>query len=302
MNILKPNTITDAMVVSSDIAEPAAGETAWVSAGSYTVGDVRIRTTTHRQYTCILTHTGRTALPESDPLYWVDTAPTQKWAPFDSYTSTAASRASSLTYVLSPGFVNVLGLYGVTGSGVAVTVKDGPGGAVLFADTYDLTESAGGLYEYLFSEHRYLDRLIITGLPLHPTAEITLAVTGGGTVTVGMITLGKYVDLVSSWGGTQYGASAEPMTYSRIKTDEFGNTTIKRGHAATSMRAEVILAREDANYALKTIQSVLDVPVGWVATGYAGYEGLNVFGLGSAVLSYESHVHCKLSITVKGLI
>ena len=39
MNILTPLTITDAMILAgTSIAEPDASETAWVSAGTSTVG------------------------------------------------------------------------------------------------------------------------------------------------------------------------------------------------------------------------------------------------------------------------
>ena len=68
------------------------------------------------------------------------------------------------------------------------------------------------------------------------------------------------------------------------------------------MRAEVMVPIKDANYALRAVQEVLDVPVSWVATGYAGYEGLNVFGLGSASMVYEDATFAKLSINVRGLI
>ena len=44
--ILKPTPITDAMLASCTVAEPAAGETAWTSAGTYALGDNCIRTTT----------------------------------------------------------------------------------------------------------------------------------------------------------------------------------------------------------------------------------------------------------------
>jgi hypothetical protein len=67
LNIIQPITITAAMIgAGTTIAEPAVGETAWVSAGSYTAGDYVIRTATHRKYLCRETHTGRTAAPEDD--------------------------------------------------------------------------------------------------------------------------------------------------------------------------------------------------------------------------------------------
>ena len=304
MNILIPLTVTDAMLVSSTVSEPAAGETAWVSAGTYVVGDLRIRTTTHRVYQCILDHTGRTALPEADPLYWDDSDPTQKWAPFDTETSTEVTGTSSLTYVLSPGFFDSARLYKLTGASLDLTVKDGPGGAVLETRTISLYEESLGLYEYLFAPARPKEKIIADGLPIHPTAEVTFTITGPSTVGVGMINVGQARQIVnpSTWGGTEYGASVEPMTYSRIKTDDYGKTTIKRGNAATGMRATVVLPIADANFALQSIQQVLDQPVSIVMSQLQNYAGLNVFGLANAVLTYKTPVSAELAVTVKGMI
>ena len=303
MNILMPLTITDAMLSSSTLAEPAASETAWVSAGTYVAGDKRIRTGTHRVYNCILGHTGRTALPEDDTTYWEDYDPTRKWAPFDSYVSTPASLASPLTYVMLPGFFDAISMYGLTGTGVTITHKATAGGTVLETRTISLYAESLGLYEYLFGPKNPKSKIVETGFALRPASEVTISVTGTGTVSLGMCNIGSYRSLVSDWGGTQYGASVEPVTTSRITTDATtGKVTIKRGNAATGMRASVALPLADANYALQSVQEVLDVPVSWIATGATGYEGLNVFGLGSANLSYAGPDLVQLNINVKGMI
>ena len=76
--VMVPVTISDSMILAgTSIAEPAASETVWVSGGTYTLGQERIRTTTHRVYECA--HSGRTALPEADPTFWQDTRPTLRW-------------------------------------------------------------------------------------------------------------------------------------------------------------------------------------------------------------------------------
>jgi len=303
MNILIPTEITAAMFTSSGIAEPAATETTWVSAGTYAVGDKRIRTGTHREYKCILAHTGRTALPEDDTTYWEDYGPTVKWAAFDSYVSTPSTLASPLTMVVAPGFADAISMYGLTGTSVTITHKATAGGTTLETRTISLYAESLGLYEYLFGPKNPKSKIIETGFALRPAPEFTVTVTGTGTVVVGMLNFGLWRSIIGAYGGTQYGASVEPITYSRIQTDQTtGRVTIKRGNAATGMRASVVLPLESANYALQTIQQVLDVPVSFVASTATNYEGLNVFGLGSATLSYESPTHTRLNLTVKGMI
>lgn len=304
MNILTPLTITNAMILAgTSIAEPAAGETAWVSAGTYALGDLRIRTTTHKVYSCVQAHSGRSQLPETDSAYWLEKSPTNRWSPFDSYTSTPATATTSLTYVLQPGYFNALAMYGLVGTSAAITVKDAPGGATIYSNTVSLLEDPLGWWEFLFLPTRQISKLILTDIPIRPTAELTIVITGA-TCAVGMINVGDYKSILgeSVWGGTQQGAKAEPVSYSYIKTNADGTTTIVRRNAATSMRASVILPRRAADYALQCVQEVLDVPVSWVATDANGYAGLNVFGLGSGSLSYDTFNTATLDISVKGMI
>jgi len=308
VNIIVPLTLTDAMIgAGTTVAEPAAGETAWVSGGTYVAGDKRIRSTTHRVYLCSTGHTGRTALPEVDTAYWTDAGPTQRWAPFDTYVSTAAATVTSLTYVLSPGYFNAVSLYGLTGTNLAITVKDAPGGAVIYSSNDFLAEPPLGWYEYLFSPVKPINKVVKTGIPIRPTAELTVTVSAasGAAVGIGMLNIGDYVPLVgdvSSWGGTQYGASADPVSYSYIETAPDGTVSIVRRTSATGMRAAVVLPRNQADAALAVIQDVLDVPVSWIATDKNGYKGLNVFGLGSASVVYEGPEHASININVKGMI
>lgn len=307
MNIINPIALTAAMIGgATTITEPAAGETAWVSAGTYALGDLRIRTTTHRVYKCVQAHTGRTALPEDDAAYWLDYQPTQLWAPFDVYTNTAAATTTTMTYVLTPGYFNAIALYGLVGTSYTLTVKDVTGGSTIYSSSGYLSEAPVGWYEYLFGAVVAVRKLVFTSIPIRPAAELTLTITAGTgeAVGVGMIVCGDYAPLhgFGDWGGAQYGASAEPVTYSYIQTDEYGTTTIVRRHSATNLRVSVALPRDQADAALQAMQSVLDVPVAWVATDAAGYAGLTTFGIGSGSMNYDNYVAATFDITVRGLV
>ena len=303
MKLLIPITITDAMFTACSVAEPAAGETAWVSAGTYAVGDKRIRTTVHKIYRSILAHTGRTALPEVDDLYWEDYDPTNKWAAFDTFVSTATTGSSPLTFTVKTGFFEDITIYGAIGNSLSIVEKDAPGGTVIDTRTVSLYEESAGLYEYLFGPKLIKSKVIETGFALRPNAEVTITVTGSGTVGLGMCNFGKFASVLGSWGGTQYGASVEPISTSRIKTDTTtGKVSIKRGNAATGMRLNVMLPLDTANYALQVMQAALDIPVSIIGSEAIGYEGLNVFGLVNSSFSYPGYGNATLSTTVKGMI
>ena len=305
VSALVPLSITDAMLTSSTIAEPAAGETAWVSAGTYALGDLRIRATTHRVYRCVLAHTGRTALPEVDLVYWLDVYATQKWSMFDAYASTQSSIATPLTVVLKPGFFNAFAMLGLDGATATITYKDATGGATVYSSVISLTEDPLDWYDYAFGVIKPKTKVTIDDLTPYPDPELTISITAtSGTVKCGMLAIGDMRNLLDSaeFGGTQYGATAEPITYSYIKTDEYGNTVIKKRSTATDMKIRIVLPKANSDFALATVQSLLDVPAVWVASDQSGYAGLTVFGLASGSLSYESFTYDTFSINVKGMI
>lgn len=309
MHIIKPLEITAAMIAGgTTIAEPSASETVWSGASvAYAVGDIRIRTETHRKYKCAAAHTSAASpLPENDPNRWVDIGPTDRFAPFDVYTSTAASTVTTMTYVLTPGYFNALALYGLTGAAYDIVVKEEPGGAVIFNESGFLSDDPAGWYEYLFSPLSTRRKLVFFDIPIRPNAELTITITAdtGQPVGIGMIVVGDYVPLFGGglWGGTEYGSSAEPVTYSYIKTEDDGTTTIKRRHSATNLRAKVVMPQDQADYAVTQLQEILDVPVAWIATDQLNYQGLTTFGLGSATVIYSSFGHANIDIFVKGLI
>lgn len=302
--VIVPTEIDDSKLTSTSVSEPDTGETAWVSAGTYALGDVRIRTSTHRKYEALIEHTGRTTAPESDPTYWLDIGPTNAWACFDDAVSTATTDASPITLVLQPGNFDAIAFYGVQAESIEITVKDEPAGSVIFNQTYDMQVPPLDWWDWFFGEVRQLTKLAVTGIEPYPDAELTIEITGASSVSVGMITIGDNRSLIgdSDWGGPLHGASAEPRSFSQITTDLDGTTSIVRRRSATDMRLQVVVPRDAADYCLATIQDVLDLPCAWIGSTASGYEGLNSFGLGSGALVYENATHAVLSLNVKGLV
>lgn len=306
-SILVPTTITPAMVkAGSTIAEPdtSAGEVAWTAGGTYALGAERV--SSGGVYAAVQASAGRTVLPAQDAAYWLLKRPSNRMAAFDSYISTASKSTGSITLVLQPGFFNGLSLYGLVGDTIAVTVRDAPGGAVVFSYTTDLFEQATGLYELLFTPLLVRDKLVLREIPISPTAELTITVNAavGAAVAIGMVNVGDWRAIIgaATWGGTRYGVSSEPKTYSYIKFNEDGSTEIKRRGKATDMRGAVAMPAASADYAYNVVQQVLDVPVSIIATTLAGYDYLNVFGLISGSLSPDGATTASFNFSVKGFI
>lgn len=302
--VLVPLEITDSMVTACSVSEPNTGETAWVSAGTYAIGDRRIRVSTHREYECLAAHTGITTFPESDPNRWQDIGPTDKWAQFDTSTVTQTLAASPYSVTIQPGFFNAIWLGNLQGSQCTVTIKDAPGGTVVMTEATALDGPYLDEWDYCWGPPRDTKVLLVDGLDAYPSAEVTITITAAsGQAGVGVVAIGDLRPLlIGLTGGTEYGASAEPVDYSYIDTDSFGTSTLRKGHASTDMHFTALLEKDDADYALKTMQDVLSTPSVWIAADLDGYQGLSVFGKGSGRVVYEGANHGRLDVKVNGLL
>lgn len=305
MNIIVPIDIASALIgAGCTLTEDPTP--AWVS-GEYVIGDERHVVATHRVYKCAVPGVSAVS-PDLDPTRWKDMRPTNKMAPFDIYTSTAAkSTDTDIVYPIKARFCNAVALYGAVGATYDITVKDAAGGAVIYNKTGRLREPSRGWYSYFFGGRRPLAKVIATGIPIRPAAEITITIRAstGATRALGMIVLGKYRSLIGlgPWGGTEYGASVEPVSYGYNSTDADGTTIWLPGSSATNLRCKVVLPRDQADQAVTLLQSVLGIPVACIGTNVAGYAGLSTFGIISAApVSYDGFGHASIDVTVKGII
>lgn len=277
---------------------------AWVIGTTYAIGDRCISTVTHRIYESVKeSNTGKdptdVANQSGTTAYWLDIGPTNRWAMFDSEVSTQTEIASPLTVVLRPGAFNAVYLCGLDAEAIEMTVQDEPGGNVTFSYSGTLEGSAPADYwEYFFERFRPQVDFIASGIEEYNAAEITITLTrSSGLVKCGVLAVGDLRPL----GKTQRGAKAKPKSYSYIKTDDFGNTSIKRRKKATDMSATVVVDLSEANTVLQTVRDMLDVPCVWIGTGLPEYGGLRVFGLGSGEMSYEPPV-AILTLDIQGMI
>lgn len=304
MNVLQPITVTDAMLGTGvSLAEDPTA--AWVSGATYTIGDEKHVVATHRVYRDSVGGASTTT-PQNDPLRWVDVRPTNRWAPFDIYTSTAAtSTTTDIVYPITAKFVNAIALYGLAGANYDITIKDVAGGAIIWQRSGSLKRKGKGWWNYFFGTRTQVAKLVFFNLPIRPAAEITITISAGTSAkrAVGLIAMGKLRPLAGALpGGSENGAVAEPVSYSYIKTDPDGTTTIVRRHSGTNLRCRVFLDKAQADSALQIVQDMLDIPVAWIATDAEGFSGLSAFGLSSSTpVQYET-THAYIDINVKGLV
>ena len=293
MKVVKPIAITTAVLISSTAVEAYAAynaATAYVlNARCLSIG---------RVWECIQgPSTGNP--PETSPLYWTNIGPSNTQAMFDSRLSTQTEAPASLTVVLKPGYVNSIGLFGLEGGLLTVTVRDALAGAIVysFSTTLDGTVISDW-YQYYFEPLVQRGEVVLTNLPPFIDAHITVTLSGVGTVKCGHLAVGTFYDL----GGTQYGTTASIIDYSRKDTDAFGATTFVKRAYSKRVSARMMLANAQLNKVQRVLADLRATPCAWIGTDAAGFEPLTVFGFFrdmSIDVAYPTVSYC--SVEIEGL-
>ncbi|MCX7258560.1 MAG: hypothetical protein NTZ64_18090 [Polaromonas sp.] len=292
MKVIKPASILSAVVSTTAVDTDAE----WSSATSYTANQRVTLEATRRIYVCL--QPSLNERPDVSPLAWVDYKPMNKWAMFDSQVSTVTSVAGSLTVVLSPGKVNSLAMFAISGTSVSITVQDGP---LDMSPTVRMAELNNAVisdwYEYFFSDNSVLDQYVVTDLPPYVNAILTVTLNGTST-RCGHLMLGSVYDL----GGTEFGATTGITDYSRKDTDEFGITTFTQRAYSKRMNLRLMLGNGRVDYVQRLLASLRATPCAWIGTQVDNYEVLTVFGFYkdfSIEVAYAATAYC--SIEIEGL-
>ncbi len=294
MKIIKPTIITDAMLASCTVAEPDVGEVLWNGGAAYAVGDVRIRTTTHRKYERKIAGTSA-ALPENDPANWLDIGPTNQRGMFDRKIGTLTTAAGAIVTVLRPGPVSGLGMLELTGRSVSVVMKDAPGGTVVYSRIVNLDGSLiGSIYEWFFADYEQLTDFVLTDLPQHfGNSELSITQSSTTTVSAGVLLVGKVFEI----GDTEYGATVGIVDFSKKEVDQWGNyDVLERGYSKRG-NMQVITAKADFNRIFRLFVSLRATPFISIGVDALGFEPMINYGFYksfSIVVSYATEHLCNL--------
>lgn len=303
LSVLVPINITDAMFISSTAAENDYN--AWSAATTYALGTKVISPTTHRIYESAqagnLNHdpTDINNLIGTTTLWWIDIDPTNKWAMFDGEVGTQTTIVTPLTTVLRPGFFNAIYMGKLVGEQADISIKDAPGGSVIYTYSGNLEDSQPGDYwEHFFMPFRQQQDLLLRDIPPYYNMEITSTISSvSGSVACGISAVGDLRPL----GMTEWDAEAIPKTYSYIGLDKFGRNEIRKRPSANDMQLTATFDRETADFVYETIKALLDVPCVWIGIDLAsGYSPLRVFGLGSGRIKYKNAKEATVDLSVKG--
>lgn len=295
MEMIRPVTIDDTVLISSTALENDYA--AWNGANSYTLGERVIRTTTHAVYENLIAGVDATA-PENAPTRWVYVRPTNKYAMFDSVIGTSTSLASPLTVVLEPGQIGGLAMFELVGQELQIDMLDTSGGTSIYSATIDLDQTEiFSFYDFFFAEYVQRESVALTDLPTeYADPEITVTLTGTGTVSAGVLVVGRVFDL----GSTLYGATLRRQDFSKKTTDDFGYVSVVQRATRKLMSSDLIIEYEYFAMIDRLMREMQSIPAVYVATAEDEfYDPLNVFGFVSdfrIVVQFPKFLSCNIEI------
>lgn len=298
MKVIKPVTVTPAMIIASNAVEAYAD---WNIATSYSK-DAIVDYLTH--YYISLTNTNVGNNPATDTVNWALVGPDNKHAMFDGQVSTETTKATSpLVVTISPGIVNSIALLGLTGQSVSVVMRDGGASPPVYSRTVDLEGSIIlDWYMYFFEPFEQLSEVVLTDLPPYSNGQITMTLSSGGNVAIGELLVGTVYALGEM--ALEHGATIGIIDYSRKDTDpDTGLTTFVQRAYSKRMSGQFLIENGSISGVQKILSGVRAVPSVYIGSEDTDYAALIVYGFYrdfSIDIAYPTHSFCR--IEVEGLI
>lgn len=305
LSIVRPLTITDSILVATgsppETNVPENDHPAWSAATTYTAGQRVILTSTHKIYESLLSgnlNNNPTVL--SSPIFWIEVAPTNRWACLDTSVSTQTKQANNITYEFNPGqAINALAVLNITeGTEINITMVSpftgSPG--IVYQRTVDLSSLplTPDWWAFFYGQRVSPTQSILLDLPSYTDCIITIKILGSSDLAVGVILIGQQ----QNFGlGIKYGARVGIQDYSRKEINEFGDTILVKRAFAKRANFDLFINKEEVDELQKALASIRAEPVLWI--GSDDYESTTLFGFYKnfdILISYPSHSDCSLEI------
>jgi len=294
MKIIRPVEVTDAVFGSSTVSESEAQR---VNATTYALDAVvrgDIAGTTHKLYLSL--QAGNMGHAVTDPLWWVEKGPSNRWAMFDGSNSTDTTKADSIEVVLNTtSRVDSVALLNISAASARVQMTV-PGEGVVFDQTFNLVSDSGIIdwWSYFFEPIGRKTDLVVTGLPPYASAAITVTLTdNGSTVSIASLVIGLGKEL----GDTAMGASVGIQDYSRKEQNQFGDFILVERAFSKKATFTVWIPRGTTDEVQRLLASYRAVPIVYVGSDEFG--ATVVFGFYrdfSISIDYPTHSVCALEI------
>jgi hypothetical protein len=296
LNVIAPVTITDANLVSSNVAE--TDHPAWSASTTYAVGARVILTATHSVYEAVTVSTN--ANPATNAA-WARVGATNRWKAFDGRTRDRVTRAGSIQYVFAvTSRVSGVAAFELTGGTFRVRVTDAAGAA-----RYDKTHATvdkSGIIDWLsyftWEPDPSVESLIDSDVVALPGDQITVTL-AAPIARLGQLVIGRK----SRLGQTTEGTTGF-TDFSRKEYDEFGNPILIQRPYALRVDYSFVFPRSDAQRVKRTIANLRATPAVYFVDDIGSELGLNLFGFlsGDLEILINAEFVTFATLEIEGLI
>ncbi|MBU0749155.1 MAG: hypothetical protein KKG67_20425 [Gammaproteobacteria bacterium] len=297
MRIIRPLTITDAMITAHSVPEPAPGEALWVEATNYALGAQVIRVETHSVYEN--TDPGINATPpEEAPTRWKRMGPTNRYRCLGKRVQSQTLADGGMSITIKPNRA-ADGLAIFNARGQRIRIAYGSKEIVIPLRRRTVT----GWYSYLFEPFAFRKDVVLLNIPpKRQPITITVEQTPGQLGGMGPCILGPSKDL----GGTQFGVAPGIKDFSSYDEAFDGSLEIQRRGYAKTMRVPVLLEGPPDKVAamLDDVHALMaenrGVPLVWVA-GNGRFDCLTALGVYRSFNPViEDETYCVAQYEIRG--
>lgn len=293
LKVVNPLAITDATLISSDVPEAEYAE--WGVTTTYALGERTLTAGTHKVYESL--QTNNTGHLVTDPLWWIEVSPTNRWKLFDTSNSTQTVQSGSMSYTLrfQEPVTTLAALNLAHASSIRVRVSHTTYG-LLYDQTTDMTlqPATTGWWAWFFGKKKSPTQLILQDLPAIPGVDITVDFTGGDGLAVGVLLFGQATSL-GVW--VQQGVKVGIQDYSRKETNDFGDTVLVRRAYAKRASFDLTISEDEIDEVQSTLTELRAIPCLWIGTNR--YEATVIFGIYKQfdiLISYPTYADCQLEL------
>lgn len=294
MRIIRPVAITDAILISSTVAE--VDHAAYNAGTTYTIGQRVIVTTGDHSIYESLQNANTGNAPATSLTWWLKISATNRWKAFDSKIADQVSNTTSINYVFAPATgIDAISLLNMDATSINITITDPTDGEV-YNVTTDLvsTENVIDGYTYCFEPILQRTDIALFDIPPYPAASISITVTyAGSTAKLGEIVIGKATRL----GFTEYNPSISIIDYSRKEADTFGNYVVVQRTYSKRMSCSLFLDNGYVDEVVRQLSLYRATPLVWV--GADDFSSLIVYGFYRSfdvTIPYPTQSACSLEI------
>lgn len=269
---------------------------------SLTPGGAAINTSGSQSGTHTVTasqNAGKTPADNSDPeavtQHWLDLGATNLWRLFDEVVGQQCEDAGSIEVVLEPASrCNTLALFNLDASEVQIVVTS-PTEGVVYDETHSLVSDSGinSWYAWFFEPIVRKTSLVVPDLPAHSGVEVTVTITGDGTVKCGELVLGLSREIGSAMWGIEVGI----RDYSYKEQDDFGNWRITPRAFSRRNFVPVWVDGGFTDELVRLLENYRSTPVVWI--GLEHVASTHVYGFYkdfSVVLESPPKTLCTLEL------